>query len=215
MDYFVLTRNFWDFAFENPEKIKPNHCALYLFIVEHCNRLGWKRKFGLPTTMAKDAIGIRSYNTYIHTLNDLVSFGLIELIEVSKNQYSSNIVAISNFDKAHIKALDKASIKHVTKQSESTVQSIDSIDKHNTINNIHNTIDTRSTYFKESLKPYKSLYGVEMLKSFFDYWTEPNKSNTKMRFELEKTWSIDLRLKTWAKRQKDFQPKQNIKIDRL
>jgi len=73
----------------------------------------------------------------------------------------------------------------------------------------------RSTYFKESLKPYKSLYGVDMLKSFFDYWTEPNKSNTKMRFELEKTWSIDLRLKTWAKRQKDFQPKQNIKIDRL
>lgn len=132
MDYFKLTRNFWDFSFENPEKIKPNHCALYLFIVEHCNRLGWKRKFGLPTTMAKDAIGIRSYNTYIKTLNDLVEFGLIEMIEVSKNQYSSNIVAISNFNKALNKALDKASIKHVTKQSESTVQSIYSIDKHNT-----------------------------------------------------------------------------------
>jgi hypothetical protein len=130
MDYFKLTRSFWDFAFENPEKIKPNHCALYLFIVEHCNRLGWKRKFGLPTTMAKDAIGIRSYNTYITTLNDLVGFGMIELIEKSKNQYSSNIVAISNFDKALDKALDKATIKHVTKQSESTVQSIDSIDKH-------------------------------------------------------------------------------------
>ena len=60
MDYFKLTRDFWDFAFENPEKIKPNHCALFLFIVEHCNRLGWKEKFGLPTTMTKDAIGIRS-----------------------------------------------------------------------------------------------------------------------------------------------------------
>jgi len=76
-------------------------------------------------------------------------------------------------------------------------------------------LENRSNSFKESLKPYKSLYGVDMLKSFFDYWTEPNKSNTKMRFELEKTWSIDLRLKTWAKRQKDFQQKQNIKIDRL
>jgi len=53
MDYFKLTRAFWDFAFENPEKIKPNHCAMYLFIVEHCNRLGWKEKFGLPTTMVK------------------------------------------------------------------------------------------------------------------------------------------------------------------
>lgn len=149
MDYFKLTRTFWDFTFENPEKIKPNHCALYLFIVEHCNRLGWKRKFGLPTTMAKDAIGIRSYNTYINTLNDLVEFGLIEMIEVSKNQYSSNIVAISNFDKALDKALDKASIKHVTKQSESTIQSIDSIDKHITIN-IEQLFDTFwNTYDKK------------------------------------------------------------------
>ena len=115
MDYFKLTRAFWDFAFENPEKIKPNHCALYLFIVEHCNRLGWKKKFGLPTEMSKEAIGIRSYNTYILTLNDLVEFGLIELIEKSKNQYSSNIVAISNFDKALDKALDKASIKQQSK----------------------------------------------------------------------------------------------------
>lgn len=141
MDYFKLTRAFWDFAFENPEKIKPNHCALYLFIVEHCNRLGWKKKFGLPTEMSKEAIGIRSYNTYIQTLNELVEFGLIELIEKSKNQYSSNIVAISNFDKALDKALDKASKKHATKQVKSTQQSICTIDKQYTYNNIQYTID--------------------------------------------------------------------------
>ncbi len=152
MDYFKLTRAFWDFAFENPEKIKPNHCALYLFIIEHCNRLGWKKKFGLPTEMTKEAIGIRSYNTYIQTLNELVGFGLIELIEKSKNQYSSNIVAISNFDKALDKALDKASIKHASKQSESTLQSIDSIDKHITNNNIQlTTTDVEVIEFSESL----------------------------------------------------------------
>jgi len=150
MDYFKLTRAFWDFAFENPEKIKPNHCALYLFIVEHCNRLGWKHKFGLPTTMAKDAIGIRSYNTYIVTLNDLVDFGLIELIEKSKNQYSSNIVAISNFNKALDKALDKALIKHGIKQSESTMQSIDSINKHDTIIPI-NQITNKNDFFYTDL----------------------------------------------------------------
>ena len=131
-DYFKLVRNFWDFAFDNPEKIKANHCALYCFIVEHCNRLGWKSKFGLPTTMAKDAIGIRSYNTYIQTLNDLVNFGFIKLVEKSTNQYSSNIIALSNFDKASSKALDKAFIKHDTKQRES----ISSIDKQVTIYNI-------------------------------------------------------------------------------
>ena len=219
MDYFKLTRAFWDFAFENPEKIKPNHCALYLFIVEHCNRLGWKKKFGLPTEMSKEAIGIRSYNTYIQTLNELVEFGLIELIEKSKNQYSSNIIAISNFDKALDKALDKASKKHSTKQDESTIQSIDSINKQYTYNNIQGTskpnLQIRSLSFKETLIPFKQKYSIELLKNFYGYWTEPNKSNTKMRFELEKTWSIERRLETWDKREKDFKPKQQIKQDRL
>ena len=128
MNGYELSRKWFDWSFENPERINPNHTALYFFIIEHCNRLGWKEKFGLPTTMAKEAIGIRSYNTYINTLNDLVEFGFINLIEKSKNQYSSNIVALSNFNKAPNKALDKALIKHGTKQGES----ISSIDKQET-----------------------------------------------------------------------------------
>ena len=131
MNSYDLSRKWFDWTFENPERINPNHTALYFFIIEHCNRLGWKEKFGLPTTMAKEAIGIRSYNTYINTLNDLVEFGFINLIEKSKNQYSSNIVALSNFDKAPNKALDKALIKHATKQDESN----SSINKQETKNN--------------------------------------------------------------------------------
>lgn len=136
MNGYELSRKWFDFCFENPEKITPNHTALYFFCIEHCNRLGWKQKFGLPTTMAKEAIGIRSYNTYINTLNDLIEFGFIKLIEKSKNQYSSNIIALSNFNKALNKALDKALIKHGTKQVQSTQQSIDSINKQETIKQI-------------------------------------------------------------------------------
>ena len=142
MNSYDLSRKWFDWSFENPERINPNHTALYFFIIEHCNRLGWKEKFGLPTTMAKEAIGIRSYNTYINTLNDLVEFGFINLIEKSKNQYSSNIVALSNFNKAPDKALDKAMIKHVTKQSESN----SSINKQETKNNK-----------QTSCKPYQPL----------------------------------------------------------
>jgi len=36
-----------------------------------------------------------------------------------------------------------------------------------------------------------------MLYKFFNYWSELNKSGTKMRFELEKTWEIEKRLATW------------------
>lgn len=131
---YELSRIWFDWCFENPEKISPNHSALYFFCIEHCNRLGWKKKFGLPTTMAKEAIGIKSYNTYISTFHDLINWGFIELVEKSKNQFSSNIIALSKIDKAPNKALDKALIKHVTKRCESTRQSISSIDKPLTIN---------------------------------------------------------------------------------
>ena len=133
MNGYELSRKFVDYSFENPTKIKPNHYALYFFAIEHCNRLGWKKEFGLPTTMTMEAIGIRSYNTYSKTFNDLIKYGFFDCIEKSKNQYSANIIALSNFNKALDKALDKAFIKHGTKQSESIQQSIeqsiDSIDK--------------------------------------------------------------------------------------
>ena len=75
MNGYELSRDWFDWCFSNPEIVKPNHTALYFFCIEHCNRLGWKEKFGLPTTMAKEAIGVHSYNTFIKTLNDLVDFG--------------------------------------------------------------------------------------------------------------------------------------------
>lgn len=127
LNIYSLSRYFWDFAFENPVKIKPIHCSIYFFAVEHCNRLGWKKNFGLPTSMVIEAIGVKSYSVYKSAFDDLVSFGFFEIIQYSKNQYSSNVIALKENDKANSKALDKALVKHVTKQCESTVQSIDSI----------------------------------------------------------------------------------------
>ncbi len=193
LDYFKLTRDFWDFSFENPDLIKPNHCALYLFIIEHCNRLGWREKFGLPTEMTKDAIGIRSYNTYINTLNDLVCFGFIKLIEKSKNQYSSNIIALSNFDKALDKALDKAMIKHYTKQSESTIQSISSIDKQDTKKQIYKSFNHLSITISDFEKLKTEFSENDILDCFERI--ENYKENTKYK-------SLYLTSKQWLTKQK-------------
>lgn len=129
MDWYSLSRQWFDWSFENPEKVSPNHSALYFFAIEHCNRLWWRKKFWFPTEMAKDAIGIKSYHTYINTFNDLVEWGFIEVIERSKNQYSANIIALANFDKANDKALDKAIWKHLSKQQQSSWQSKSTIIK--------------------------------------------------------------------------------------
>ena len=82
-------------------------------------------------------------------------------------------------------------------------------------NNSKANLEIRTLTFKNSLIPYKQKYSIDMLKDFFGYWTEPNKSNTKLKFELQQTWSISRRLETWAKNDKTFAPKQQIKQDRL
>ncbi len=67
-----------------------------------------------------------------------------------------------------------------------------------------NNIDSRKLKFASTLKPFLEKYGKDLLNNFYAYWTEPNKSNTKFRQELEKAWDIDRRLATWASRDKNF-----------
>lgn len=121
MDGYSLSRQWFEWCFENPEKVSPNHCALYFFIIEQCNRLGWKEKFGLPMEVAKEAIGIKNFRTYSKTFDDLVAWGFITVQQKSKNQYSATVVAIVKNTKAHTKALSKALSKQVQNQSQSTV----------------------------------------------------------------------------------------------
>lgn len=213
---YTLSRRWFDYCMENPDIIKPSHTALYFWVIETFNRFDWKIKVGLPTTHAMEVLGIKSYNTYIATLNDLVDFGFIVMVEKSKNQYSANIIALSNFNKARV----KATLKHIPKQSESIVQSIsesiDSITKpinHTKPINLKTkeTIEERKLKFADTLKPFLEIYGKEFLNEFYKYWTEPNVSNTKFRRELQKTWDVGRRLETWAKNDKNFKKSENGK----
>lgn len=67
-----------------------------------------------------------------------------------------------------------------------------------------NNIDSRKQKFASTLKEFSSIYSRDMLKEFYAYWTEPNKTNTKFRQELEKTWDIKRRLDAWSKNDKTF-----------
>ena len=66
---YELSRSWFAWCLENPEKVKPNHTALFFWIVENFNRFEWKPKIGLPTGYAMEVLGIKSYNTYITALN--------------------------------------------------------------------------------------------------------------------------------------------------
>jgi hypothetical protein len=71
-------------------------------------------------------------------------------------------------------------------------------------------IEIRKKVFIEQVLLYKD-YPVEMLNNFIQYWSEPNRSNKKMKFELQETWSLSGRLSTWAKRDGSFKiPKKQF-----
>ncbi|MCD7923657.1 MAG: DUF4373 domain-containing protein [Bacteroides sp.] len=60
----------------------------------------------------------------------------------------------------------------------------------------------RRDVFYQSLIPYVERYGKDMIRAFFDYWSELNKSETKMKFETNQTWEVAKRLATWNNREK-------------
>lgn len=65
-------------------------------------------------------------------------------------------------------------------------------------------VEKRKADFYNSLIPFLQQYPKELIRAFFDYWSELNKSRTKMRFEGEKTWETDKRLMTWANNEKKY-----------
>jgi len=75
----------------------------------------------------------------------------------------------------------------------------DSKNKNNSKN-----IEERKINFAHTLKDYIPVYGEEMIQKFYAYWSEPNKSQTKFRQEMEKTWDVEGRLRTWASRENKY-----------
>lgn len=179
---YELSRAWFNFCFENSHLVKPVHTALYFCAIEHCNRLAWKRVFGLPTTMTMEAIGIRSYKTYKQALDDIVTWGFFEMVEVSKNQYSSNKIALVNFTEAHTKAYDKAVLKHASKQVQSTV----SINKH--INHITEEPITEDSMYQQI---QESTSYIELIPLWQEYLKTKGRYMTLFEIDvLQNTWKL-------------------------
>ena len=54
--------------------------------------------------------------------------------------------------------------------------------------------------FRSEVDRFSTTYPKTMLDSFYLYWSETNKSKTKMRWELQSTFDVSRRLITWASR---------------
>jgi hypothetical protein len=61
-------------------------------------------------------------------------------------------------------------------------------------------------FINSDLKEYSDKFNcpISELEKFRSYWTEPNKSGTKTRWQLEKTFDLDRRVKTWLDRANQY-----------
>jgi len=73
-------------------------------------------------------------------------------------------------------------------------------------------LKARAIIFYNSIAEYKDQYSKEMLRKFYNHWIEPNKSKTKMKFEMEKTWDLSLRLIKWESNEKIFNKGKNGEV---
>lgn len=62
------------------------------------------------------------------------------------------------------------------------------------------SIEERKNKFYASLSLFVDEYPKQMLRDFFNYWTEHGEKDKKLRFEKEKTFGIQQRLSTWYNR---------------
>lgn len=65
-------------------------------------------------------------------------------------------------------------------------------------------IEERKQKFALMLKPFVEKYGREFIKDFYLYWSEETQDHKHLKYELEKTWSLERRLSTWANNAKKY-----------
>ena len=121
---------------------------------------------------------------------------------------STNTSLIIKYNNENINNKEDISIKdNIKKERESEKRKKESKSPKKQVS--ISAIEARKEDFYNSLVQFVPMYGRDLIRAFFDYWSEFNRSQTKMRFELERTWQTSRRLATWASRDNNFKSRNN------
>ena len=135
----------------------------------------------------------------LEMIEDIVSNYNLFVIEGMSMFYSSSltrrmerldVIKQKRAEAGRIGGKSKASVNHLpSKESKVNQRKI----KHSKVKDINE----RHNNFEDDVKNYQSLFGEDSINDFVSYWSEPNKSNTKMKFEQQPTWDTKRRIQRW------------------
>jgi len=130
----------------------------------------------------------------------------------NKTSPKGSIIQIVNYDKYQV------ATNEITNEQQTSNKQVTTNKNDKNIKNIKNSKEAKreesKTALKSLLAPYVEIYGKDMLNDFYYYWTEHGPNDYKLRYEKEKSFSVERRLSVWNKRQNTFTPRKP-KIDRL
>ena len=203
---FEQIKALYSIVFSQEYDFTPQHISLYVFFINQNNRNNWVEWFKCPYDLAMAGACIGSKKTYYKCLNDLQEWKLLQYEKGSNNWKAPKI----KLEVLKSTSSDTSSVP----QSEPLptplpIQADAPLPTHKykpITNNLKpkNSIEERKLKFADTLKPFLSKYGKSMIEEFYKYWTEPNKSKTKFKQELQKTWDNQRRLETWARNDTNF-----------
>jgi len=140
----------------------------------------------------------------------------------SKSTSKFSIITICNYDKYNTEksATNQHNNQPANQQSTSNQPAINQQlttnknDKNDKNDNNGKNVEAKATQFQKDIftDDFIEKYGKPMLQAFYNYWSEPNRSNTKMRMELQQTWKLAGRLATWQNRETKGKPKVNDRV---
>ena len=210
------------------ESFSASEVYVYFFLLNEFNARSWQNPIDIPNKLITVSIGI-SEKALIEIRNRLQQKGLITFESGNKKAKSPSYY-LPEVSKKVSNEVSKKVSKRVSKKVSNEVSKNSSRNNNvrgdNIIKTKTKTKETtsdevvkkdaaiaatlsRKERFYESLVPFVEKYGAAMIREFFDYWSEMNKSQTKMRFEQQPTWETSLRLVTWAKRDNNFNKQAN------
>ena len=145
----------------------------------------------------------------IEFTND-ISKALFTLI---KPQLDANIKKFENGKKPKTKQ-SESKTEAKDKQKESKVEANVNVNVNDNVNKNEN-IEERKSKFYDSLTSFIDDYPKEMLREFYNYWVEHGEKDKKLRFEKEKTFGIEQRLRTWYNRNPNQYQKEAVSPEEL
>jgi hypothetical protein len=90
---FEQIKGFYSWVFNNPDKIRPTHISLYVFLLNQNNRANWVEWFKCPYDLAMQGACIGNKGTYYRCLDELKKWKLIDY-KKGINNYKAPVVRL-------------------------------------------------------------------------------------------------------------------------